>query len=428
MTIAFLLAESGHEVTVLEREKTVGGLARTFRYGDFLFDIGPHRFHTDDGDVLGLLRRVLSDNWTEIDRRSGVFLFGHYHDWPLRPGSLLKLPLPVMLGAGVDLFRRRDAENESFEDYILSMYGRTLYDFFFAPYTRKFILESPERIHADWAISGVDRAVIDRRVRMNTLSQVLRGTLLPRAVKTTFIYPGKGGVASFSSGLKSMVCARGGRVLEEQRVTGVSADGDQVRSVTTESGTEIPLDLLIWTAPITEIVRILGLEDTWLRYISTVCYNYAIDDPPRIPYQWCYYGQDDIPFNRLGVPSFFSPASAPPGKHGICAEVTCTEQSETWRDPDRFTGPIERHLAELDALRSPDRIEGLHVERIPNTYPVYRMGYREELDRVKGALAAFRNLRLLGRTGTFWYNNMDHSIRMAIDVAREIANHAGKAG
>jgi len=416
MAAAFLLCEAGHEVTVLERENVVGGLARTFRYGEYSFDVGPHRFHTDDLTVISFLHRTLGNNWTEIDRKSGVWMYGKYHDWPLRPSSLLKLPFPVMFRTGLDLFKRRSQEKDSFKGYILSMYGRTLYQLFFGPYTRKFTREDPELIHSDWAVSGIDRAVIDKRVQMNTLSQVIKGALLPRAVRTKFIYPASGGIGHFCFALQKKMEGMGGRVLIGSRVVAVSTSSGLIDSVRTEKGDSFQLDLLIWTAPIGDIVEMLGLPRTWLSFISTVCYNYTLDTPPRIPYQWCYYGQEGVVFNRLAIPSLFSRASAPSGKCGVCAEVTCIEGDRIWEEPEKLSGQVQRHLENVGVIASSEQIDGLRIERIPNTYPVYKLGYREELARVKQELGCLSNLELLGRTGTFWYNNMDHSIRMALDL------------
>ena len=46
-------------VLLVERLPEVGGLARCFRYGDFTFDIGPHRFHTYSERALALIREAL---------------------------------------------------------------------------------------------------------------------------------------------------------------------------------------------------------------------------------------------------------------------------------------------------------------------------------------------------------------------------------
>src|SRR6266540_2250160 len=92
LTAAYRLASRGHEVVVLEKKGTVGGLARSFRYGDFTFDVGPHRFHTYDASARELVEDVLAGDALRIGRRSAVWMFGRYLDWPLTAGSLLRLP------------------------------------------------------------------------------------------------------------------------------------------------------------------------------------------------------------------------------------------------------------------------------------------------------------------------------------------------
>ena len=51
LTFAMSVLEEGHRATIVERNDFVGGLARSFRYGDFIFDVGPKRFHTDDEEI-----------------------------------------------------------------------------------------------------------------------------------------------------------------------------------------------------------------------------------------------------------------------------------------------------------------------------------------------------------------------------------------
>ena len=425
LTAGALLSRAGSRVTVLEREPSVGGLARTFTYGGYRFDIGPHRFHTDDAAVLAFIRQTLAGNSLEIDRRSGVWMFGRYHDWPLRSSSMFRLPLRVLLGAAGDLVRRRHADTTGFRDYITAMYGRTIYELFFAPYTRKFIVEEPERIHADWAISGVDRAVIDKRVRMNTLSQVIKGAFLPRPVRTKFIYPAAGGIGAFAEGLRALIEGCGGRVLTGHAVTGVRTEGSLVVAVRTKAGAGFRADLVIWTAPVTGLWQMLDRGPTSLSFVSTLCYNYEVGGSPRIPYQWCYFGQEDIVYSRVSIPSFFSPGTAPDGGYGLCVEVTCNEGDDRWEHPERLTAAIEAQLFSTGVLRTGDGLSAPHIEHIRDTYPVYRLDYQEEMVRVRQGLGSIRNLRLLGRSGTYWYNNMDHSVRMALDLAGEIAQDVG---
>ena len=48
-----------------------------------------------------------------------------------------------------------------------------------------------------------------------------------------------------------------------------------------------------------------------------------------------------------------------------------------------------------------------------------------ELEKARNGLAGYENLVLAGRTGMFWYNNMDHSIENAMQLCRRLLRDAG---
>jgi len=62
----------------------------------------------------------------------------------------------------------------------------------------------------------------------------------------------------------------------------------------------------------------------------------------------------------------------------------------------------------------------VHFERVINTYPIYRIDYLTNLKKYTGKIESFKNVLACGRTGGFWYNNMDHSIRSSIDIVNMI--------
>ena len=59
----------------------------------------------------------------------------------------------------------------------------------------------------------------------------------------------------------------------------------------------------------------------------------------------------------------------------------------------------------------------MHFERVPEAYPIYTLDFPGRLRQAVRHVNELENVLLLGRTGTFWYNNMDHSIRQAMDLA-----------
>lgn len=71
-------------------------------------------------------------------------------------------------------------------------------------------------------------------------------------------------------------------------------------------------------------------------------------------------------------------------------------------------------------------VQNVYVERVPETYPIYHRTYPRELERTRKALARYENLHLAGRTGMFWYNNMDHSMENAMQLSRQLLRTSGR--
>ena len=394
-------------VQVLERGSRPGGLARTFRHGDYLFDVGPHRFHTLDTKVLEYVEEVLEGRSITIPRASSVYLLGRYHTWPLTLATVLRLPLRVLAPSFLDLFRVRGGDVSSFADYIRNRYGPNLYSFFFSGYTRKFTGLDAEELHSDWAEAGVNRAVIDKRVKADSLLSLLGGLLLPKPVSTSFIYPSEGGIQLFSDILARRIESMGGEVRTCCAATGVRQEGGRVTGVRLPGGETLEADEVYWSAPVS-----LLYPDSGLRFINTVLYCVGLAEPAGNDYQWCYFGQEDVAFSRTTVPSNFSPDAVPAGRDSITAEVTCRSDSSVWQNPESMTSRVVADLERVGAA-DPARVEFVKPLHIAETYPVYDLGYRRSLE----GLDLPRGLHLLGRCGSFWYNNMDHSIAQAMTMA-----------
>jgi len=416
LTIAHQLSEH-RPVTVFEQHPVVGGLARSWHYGDFHFDIGPHRFHTEQPRVAAFIRSILGEAAQEIPRRSGARMFGAFHEWPLRPSVLLSMPFKTMVSATKDLLIREHMDGESFEADVVNKYGRTLYEIFFEPYTVKFLFHSPADLHRDWARAGVNRAVIDQRASADTLWGLLKTTFLPRPVETMFLYPPHG-VGRFSDRLTCAIRARGSEVRVGQAVTGVETRGDRITALIV-NGERMSCSQVVWTAPLSLLNRCLGIEDVSLKYLSTIFYNLELDGPLLRDFQWTYYGGDEI-FSRVSAPAAFCASMCPPGKSSLCVELTCMEGDGRWQDPEQFTAAIIRDLVSSGTITSAECVERVHIEPVRDTYPIYSLDYLQQLTRNLRTLGRYENLLLAGRSARFWYNNMDHSIGQGLTMSDKI--------
>lgn len=421
LSFADTVTGAGRSAVVVERNDHVGGLARTFRYGDYWFDVGPKRFHTEDEEVLQFLMSVMGDDYIVVDRSSAVHLFGRYFPWPLDHRALFRLPFKVMVSAGLDLLRRRPpADENSFTEYTRSRYGDTLYRLFFKPYTEKFLQIDCEDVHVDWAKTGINRAVIDKRVKSETLFDLVRTVLLPTPVDTKFLYPSYGGFGTFCEKLHERVLERGGVVkLENTIVELVTRDG-RVVEVGLADGTRLAPEYLVWSGNLKALAGLLGQEPPPIRYLSTVLYNIEVETSVLQQQQWIYYGGEDTVLSRVSITNEMADYMTPAGKAGLCVEVTTFEGKKHWNDPESLVDEIRSDLVRLGLVGKDSDMGAVHVERVRDTYPIYDLHYKKSFAASQAMVKPFDNLKLLGRTGAYWYNNSDHSMKMALHMARHL--------
>jgi len=409
LTLAERFTESDRDasVTLIEREYSPGGLARSFEKNGYIFDIGPHRFHTSDNTVNDYLLDILGDDHLEIQRSSSVYMAGKYRNWPLTLKSVIGLPPSILIRSFFDLFRKKSKGlNETFADHVIAKYGRTIYDFFFRGYTEKFTGCSADDLHVDWAEAGVNRAVIDENVKADDLFSLLRGILLPKPVSTMFYYPASGGIQTFCDKQAARIESSGGRILCGCSALGIETDDGKVSGVRTAEMGIIPADHIYWTAPISILYPNAGFK-----FMDTLICNIALSKDQNNNYQWCYFGQEDLLFSRLTVPRNFRADTVPIDTDSLIVEITlnCSEHRNS---PESLQTRLLGELESVKALNPPD-IVFIDWKIIPETYPLYDLDYRTRFSN----LELPEGLELTGRCGSFWYNNMDHSIGEALAIS-----------
>ena len=427
LVCAHILLEQGIEVVIIERLETLGGLARSFVYENgFVFDCGPHRFDVTNPNVRAYVERILEQNHTYFPRKSEVYFKEKYYGWPIKLQNLVQLPKDIALKALLDLavngFKKYGEDN--FQNYILRQYGPTLYKHFFEGYSVKFLGIHPNITHSDWAKVGINRAIINDNAQMQNLFQLLKSTFLQvNQAPQKFVYP-KGGMQDAWDSVAEKVRALGGTIITGAEAQLEHQDG-RIVSVSAAGRTFQP-SKVVWTAPINVACKQLDIKGPDLKYLGLLLFNVMVKEEAPRDYQWCYYGATDLIFNRISTPKFLSPYTCPtPDTVGYCCEVTCMVGDEKWRHGERLTDWIIDDLLKVGMLKDRNSVIDVRLERLPNSYPVYTSNYPQELALARESLSKFENLVLAGRTGLFWYNNMDHSIENAMQLSRKLLREAG---
>ena len=85
--------------------------------------------------------------------------------------------------------------------------------------------------------------------------------------------------------------------------------------------------------------------------------------------------------------------------------------------PVGFGNSVVNELKQIHVLAPDTRIINSIQVKIKKAYPAY-FGTYAHFDEIRNWLDSFSNLYCIGRNGQHRYNNMDHSVRTAIEAVR----------
>ncbi|MCC7264377.1 MAG: FAD-dependent oxidoreductase [Candidatus Latescibacteria bacterium] len=432
LTCACQLAQSGHAVTVYEKTFQTGGLAGSLVQGDFVFDYGPHEFCTENPMLVALLEDLLGDDLLERHKHAAQFFNGRFIDYPLSPVHVmqqLRPGLTARIVSEVVLQRFKSlvwtSSDHSFEKWVASRFGATLYQTYFRPFTQK--------------VWGIDPDHLDPR----TASQrIAFNSIFDYVIKTcSYFFLHRNDFSSIHSPLKDKYYySRGGigtltrRLAERCRELGVEFRcGHQVERLEVEEGQVKALhftngervadfDYAVNTMPLSLLLASLGhpVADLPIKFRSMVFVFLEIPRPQMSPYSWIYYPDPDIIFQRSTDFAHLDAGMCPPGKTGVCLEISCFPEEEvwSWRD-EQILARVRRDLEQVGVLPESVPCKG-HVVRKQFIYPIQVIGYLEIVEELLKPVRGIRNLVTTGRQGLYKYCNMNECMEMALEVADQI--------
>jgi protoporphyrinogen oxidase len=141
---------------------------------------------------------------------------------------------------------------------------------------------------------------------------------------------------------------------------------------------------------------------------------YLVLDTGRYsPYDAHYLPDPGTPVTRVSEPTNYRDGDDPPGRTVLCAELPCQRDDRLWRSGDRQLAALVRSTLRDRGLPEPGPVRAVTVRRLPNAYPVYRVGYAAPFRALDAWAAGQPALLSFGRLGLFAHDNTHHALAMA---------------
>ena len=434
LAAGYTLAKKGYHVTVIEKEKQVGGISKTIEEKGYRFDLGGHRFFTKIEDVEQLWNEVLEEDFLLRPRLSRIFYRGKFFDYPIRPfNALAGLGLyeaVLIMGSYLKVKVKPIKPEESFEDWVVNRFGRRLFEHFFKSYTEKVWGISTTELKAEWAAQRIQGLSLVSAVLNALLKQVRKNSI--KTLIEEFHYP-RLGPGQMYEAMGRAIENSGGKVLLNTRVTGIKMEQWKVSSVRVEDNTGketiLEADHFISSLPLRDLLNLLTPVESdevvqagnLLKYRDFLSVNLALDKEFLFPDNWIYVHSPEVKLGRIQNFKQWSPAMVPEdGCSSLGLEYFCNEGDELWSSKDEDL--IKMAVEEIGRIGLIDTeiVKWGRVIRVPKAYPVYDDDYQKAMPIIMPFLNSLENLQTIGRNGLHRYNNMDHSILTGLLAAKNI--------
>ena len=409
LVTAWKLLENGWKVEIYEKLSLVGGMCRTWRWGDFLVDVGPHIFHTPDQQLAQFWEKEFGDLFVKGEFRCKNVKgeqFDEYYDYPISWEGISRYPVELKKKILSELESRNPEDKKratTYRDYVNAEVGPTLRKMFFEHYPEKIWGIPTDRMSPEWAPKRIE----------------FRQKITPFYHKQ-WNAVGKYGTGCIFDRIYENILRLGGECHLNREVQHIQHQGDRLESICFSDGQVLNIrddDVVISTLPITLTARFLGYESS-LAFRGICSVFLAYHTPFALPEgcHWLYFDSNRLLFNRITESKKMAPETAPADKTLLTAEITYGKG-----DPILSLSPealMETVASQVEMVGLGKR--ALHIDTAinwePYVYPIQFVGFQDEFTKTKTAISRIRGLFSLGAGGDFNYADAQVLFHKAFDL------------
>ena len=426
--VAYELSKNGIRCEVFDKNKEVGGLARSFEFRGHVFDIGPHRFFTKNDEVLSFWKNILGDDFLKVKRLTRIYYKNKFFYYPIQFLDAFK---NLGFFEGVRIFfsyimwKIKFAYKipKNFEEWMIKNFGRRLYEIFFKTYTEKVWGIPCNELGPEWAT---------QRIKNLSLIAVIKNFFFrenkSKTLTDEFYYP-KRGAGMLYEKMKVFIESNGSRVVLNSRVKNIYHKNNYIEALDVDIRGKIKrikVDYLFSSAPITFLVSILtprvpdkifgAAKDLYYRDHITV--NLIAKKTTNIfQDQWIYVHDSRVKMARVSNYANFYDENLR-DTVPLSVEYFCFREEDLWKMPDVDLIELAKKELDLVGLIDFSCVSDGFVVREADSYPTYYTGHGGQFLIIKNYLSKFSNLQLIGRAGMYKYNNQDHALLTGFLAAR----------
>lgn len=404
LSAAWHLQKKGIDCQIFEKEPEAGGLCRSRKINNFIFDSSGHLLHFKHKYSFNLVKSLLGDNLLKHQRSAWIYSYGQYSRYPFQ-ANLYGLPKSMVQDCLLGFIEAYNNGHKhinnhfAFSDWIIQTFGKGIARHFMLPYNTKFWTVSPNELTCEW---------LDGFIPVPSLKEIIEGTVEESkrqfGYNAQFWYPKTGGINQLVLALVSQIK----NIHTNSQITEINLKKKEIKL---SCGSKERFDFLISTIPLPEMPKLIkgipsDIQSAFnrLRWNSIFNLNLGIEKKDTSGRHWVYFPEKEACFFRVGFFNNFSSHLASPDKSSLYAEVAYSKDKPI--DKNKIVSHIKEDLKRTGILNQNSRIYAQDINDINYGYPIYDSNYSS----VRKVILRFLNHNSIfpfGRYGAWRYMSME---------------------
>ncbi len=413
LSLSYFLKEKS---IILEKEKQIGGLCRSFEFNGIFHDIGPHILFSKNKRVLSFVNSLADAS--KIRRSNKIFHKGRLIKYPFENdlASLSKEDRDYCLKE----FLKNSYRSYNFHNmlqFFLKIYGEGITKLYLQPYNEKIWKFDP---------SFMDTQMVER-IPKPPKEDVIKSA---KGIETEgyihqlyFNYPKKGGIQEIINNLTKKVAEKS-KIINSIRIKRIYRK-KRFWNIETNKG-NFKSETLINCIPLHELFRYIKAPKNILTALSNLKYNSIYITTISVKKDnignnfSLYFADPDVIFHRVSKLNFLGPNYSPKDKNTVLlVEVTYRPKSFlSTLSKDKIKRKILRDLDRLKIINKKD-VTNINCKSFKYAYVIYDLDHRRNVDLILKYLSRMEIL-CCGRFAEFEYLNMDRVIEHSRKLAKKL--------
>jgi protoporphyrinogen oxidase len=246
-----------------------------------------------------------------------------------------------------------------------------------------------------------------------------------------FAYPNYGAGIPYDRMAKAIVEGGGRLILNTPVQSIIPAQDKNNPQVELKNGDNFDYDHIISTMPINALVLQMQAPENVraqaeaLKFRNTILVYLLLEGVSPFPDQWIYVHSSNLKTGRItNFSNWNTLINKGRSETILCLEYWCNDGDDIWAGENDKLIELATEEIYLTTLVKEGSVKNGMVVRVPKCYPVYATGYKAHLRLIEEFLSKQKGISVIGRYGSFKYNNQDHSILMGILASENILQDA----